>query len=245
MSSPVNPIFCAIDTTDIGKATGLAVGLSDSVGGLKLGMEFFYAHGPRGLDAVRRAGRDLPLFLDLKFHDIPTTVAGAVRAVVPLKPYMINVHAGGGREMMRQAALTAAEVSERLGVRRPLVVAVTVLTSLDDAGIAEVGLTGPVLDNVVRLATLARDCGLDGVVCSARETRVLRAECGSGFKLVVPGVRPAWSGLDDQKRVVTPAVAVAEGADILVIGRPITSDIDPGQAARRIVDELSGAGRLH
>lgn len=231
-----NPIFCAIDTTDLDKAVRLAEALKGAVGGIKLGMEFFYSNcrGAGGVDQVREACGDLPLFLDLKFHDIPNTVASAVRAVAPLKPYMINVHASGGRDMMRAAAAAAAE----MGAARPLVVAVTVLTSLNEKDLNEVGIDAPVESQVGRLALLAKECGLDGVVCSAREIDIVRHACGHAFKLVVPGLRPAWAAVNDQKRIETPAEAKSAGADILVIGRPITGADDPAAAARRIADEL-------
>jgi orotidine-5'-phosphate decarboxylase len=174
------------------------------------------------------------MFLDLKYHDIPSTVAGAVRAALPLEPFMLDVHALGGAAMMRAAADVAAEA----GVKRPMVLAVTVLTSLVTADLASVGVFGTVRDQVVRLAVLAKDCGLDGVVCSAEEVVALRGACGSGFKLVVPGIRPSWAAAGDQKRIVTPADAVALGADFLVIGRPITTAADPAEAARRIGEEI-------
>ncbi|MBF0130402.1 MAG: orotidine-5'-phosphate decarboxylase [Alphaproteobacteria bacterium] len=234
---PINPVFCAIDTNDMERALHLARSLKGTVGGLKLGMEFVYSSCALSVDLIRGLCEDLPIFLDLKFHDIPNTVAAAVRAVAPLAPYMINVHASGGRDMMRAAAEAAAS----LGPERPLVVAVTVLTSLDRNDIGEIGVAGTVESQVERLAVLAKECGLDGVVCSAREIRAVRRACGPGFTLVVPGLRPAWAVANDQKRIETPAEAKAAGADILVIGRPITAAADPAAAARRIVDELAPA----
>jgi orotidine-5'-phosphate decarboxylase len=162
-------------------------------------------------------------------------VAGAVRAALPLDPFMLNVHALGGAAMMRAAADAAAEA----GAKRPMVLAVTVLTSLVTADLASVGIFGTVRDQVVRLAVLAKDCGLDGVVCSAEEVVALRGACGRDFKLVVPGIRPSWAAAGDQKRIVTPADAVALGADYLVIGRPITTAANPAEAARRIGEEIT------
>jgi len=233
MPRPTNRIFVAVDTTDPGRAADLAADLGGLVGGLKLGKEFFTANGPQGARRVIDAA-GLPLFLDLKFHDIPNTVASAVRAALPLHPFMLDVHAAGGPAMMRAAAAAAAEA----GPSRPLVLGVTVLTSLTDDDLAAMGVAGKTTEQVVRLARLAQECGLDGVVCSAKEIVALRGACGAGFKLVVPGIRPAWAAADDQRRIVTPGEAMALGADFLVIGRPITGAADPAEAARRIVDEI-------
>ena len=227
---PSDRIFVALDTTDLDRALALGRGLKGFIGGVKVGKEFFTALGPAGVGALGELG--LPVFLDLKFHDIPATVAGAVRAALALKPFIINVHASGGAEMMR-AAVEAAD-----GPDRPLVVAVTVLTSLADEDLAATGVAGDAAAQVLRLAQLAKRSGLDGVVCSAREAEALRAALGDDFKLVVPGIRPQWAAADDQKRIVTPAEAVAKGADYLVIGRPITAADDPADAARRIAAEL-------
>ncbi|MBO6668145.1 orotidine-5'-phosphate decarboxylase [Parvibaculum sp.] len=223
-----NPVFCALDTTDLGRAEKLARSLKGSVGGAKIGMEFFNAHGPQGYLAVAAAG--LPIFLDLKLHDIPNTVAGGIRAILPLKPAIVNVHAAGGAAMMRAAADAAREA----GSDRPLVIGVTMLTSLDASDLADTGVSGTPSDHVRRLAGLAASSGLDGVVCSAHEIEVLRRDLGKEFKLVVPGIRPAGSDIADQKRIMTPAEALALGADILVIGRPITGAGDPRAAAEEI-----------
>ena len=228
---PSERILVALDTVDAGRAESLASGLAGLIGGVKMGKEFFTANGPAGVERVARAG--LPVFLDFKFHDIPRTVAAAVTAALPLRPFMITVHALGGAAMLRAAAASAAA-----GAERPLIVAVTVLTSLDDADMKELGLAGPVLDRVLALARLARNCGLDGVVCSAQEAAAVRRELGPDFKLVVPGIRPAWAAAGDQKRVMTPGDALAAGADYLVIGRPITGADDPADAARRIAEEM-------
>lgn len=234
---PKDRVFVALDTQDLGRAAGLARALAGIVGGVKLGKEFFTAQGPDGVRAVAGGER---LFLDLKFHDIPNTVAGAVRAAVHLRPAFLNVHAAGGRAMMQAAAEAAREAAEDAETPRPLVLGVTVLTSLDDDDLAAVGQLGPAGEQVIRLARLAQASGLDGVVCSAREIAALRQACGPDFRLMVPGIRPAWAAQGDQKRVATPARAVAAGADYLVIGRPITGADDPAAAARRIVDELHG-----
>ncbi|MGB0681622.1 MAG: orotidine-5'-phosphate decarboxylase [Magnetovibrionaceae bacterium] len=228
-------VFVAIDTPDLDRALRLTEELAGLVGGIKLGKEFFTANGPEGVQ--RLAEHRLPIFIDLKYHDIPNTVAGAVRSTLPLKPYMLNVHATGGEAMMAAAVAAAAEAE----MVRPLVLAVTVLTSLSDEDLAAVGVSGRVIEQVVRLAKLAKKNGLDGVVCSAKECMSIRGACGPDFRLVVPGIRPSWTERGDQKRVVTPAEALALGADFLVIGRPITGADSPSDAAKRIVEELAAA----
>lgn len=238
MTAPASRIFCAIDTTDLDRAAALAGALAPHLGGLKLGLEFFNAHGAAGARRIAEAGARL--FLDLKFHDIPNTVAGAVRAaVVGCRPFMLNVHAAGGAAMMQAAALAAGEAAAKAGVPRPVLIAVTVLTSLDDDDLKAIGQVGPTGEQVIRLAELAQRCGLDGVVCSPHEIKRLRSVCGGGFTLVVPGIRPAGSDGDDQKRIMTPALAVRDGADYLVIGRPITGAAEPVEAARRIAVEIT------
>jgi orotidine-5'-phosphate decarboxylase len=226
------PVYCALDTTDLGKAMELAGAIKPWVGGIKLGLEFFNANGPQGIARLAEIG--LPVFADLKMHDIPNTVAGGIRAVLPLGISIVNVHAGGGRAMMKAAAEAAATA----GPRRPKVIAVTVLTSMDASDLNETGVHGAPADQVIRLATLARDAGMDGVVCSAHEIEPLRKALGPGFMLVVPGIRPAGADTGDQKRIMTPAEALKHGADWLVIGRPITGAADPASAARAIHDEL-------
>ena len=226
---PENPVFCALDTADRARALELARKVRASVGGLKVGMEAFYALGRDGYEAIAAEG--LPIFLDLKLHDIPNTVARAVRALRPLKPAILNVHASGGRAMM-EAALEAAagEIA---------IIAVTVLTSLDDADLAAQGIAGSAEEQALRLAGAARAAGLAGIVCSPREAGAVKRECGHDFLTVVPGIRPGGSAGDDQKRVLTPAAARAGGADILVIGRPITAAADPTGAARDIAASLA------
>ncbi len=239
MSKPTDRIFVALDMTNVEEARGLAQKLKGSVGGAKLGLEFFTANGAGGVRAVVKAG--LPLFLDLKFHDIPNTVAGAVRAAVNLRPKIMTIHAGGGPAMMRAAAEAATEAARERNVPRPLIVGVTVLTSLDDDDLTAVGQTGSSAEQVVRLAQLAKTCGLDGVVCSPKEASSVRAACGPDFKLVVPGIRPSLSLSGDQKRTSGPADAVNAGADFLVIGRPITRAPDPAAAARAMAAAFASA----
>jgi len=223
-----NPIFCAIDTPSIERALTLARAVAPYVGGLKLGLEFFMAEGPAGVRELARLGK--PVFLDVKLHDIPNTVAGAMRSLAPLDLAVINVHAAGGQAMMA-AAREAMPMSTK-------VVAVTVLTSLDTDDLAATGVAGSERVQVVRLAELARSAGLDGIVCSAREVATLRARWTDGY-FVTPGIRPAGGDLGDQKRVMTPQEAVAAGSSMLVIGRPITGAVDPAAAARAIAESLS------
>ena len=236
MTKPTDRIFVALDTTDVEEARSLARRLKGSVGGAKLGLEFFTANGAGGVRAIGKAG--MPLFLDLKFHDIPNTVAGAVLAAVKLRPRIMTIHAGGGPAMMRAAAEAATEAAKEQNVKRPLIVGVTVLTSLDTDDLTAVGQNGPPADQVVRLAQLAKESDLDGVVCSPKEAALVRQACGPDFKLVVPGIRPSLSLSGDQKRTAGPADAVNAGADYLVIGRPITRAPDPAAAARAMAAAL-------
>ena len=229
----LNPIFCALDRPDLEGTLSLVRALAPHVGGIKLGLEFFAAQGPRGVEAVARLG--LPIFLDLKLHDIPNTVAGAVREVVRLGVAMLTLHASGGRAMLEAAvaATTAAEAP-------PALLGVTVLTSLDATDLAEIGVAPEAAAQALHLARLAVASGLDGLVCSPHEIRGLRSAFGPAPRIVVPGIRPLEAA-DDQKRVMTPAEALAQGADLLVIGRPITRAPDPAAAAARIAAALRPA----
>jgi orotidine-5'-phosphate decarboxylase len=235
-------VLAAIDTADLEAAAAQAGRLGPSVAGIKLGLEFYMAQGAAGYrriaDTITREG-PAPIFLDLKFHDIPNTVAGAVRSVAPLEPLILNVHASGGKTMMRAARDAACESADKLNLRRMKVIGVTVLTSLDDVDLRRVGQAVPSRDQVLRLAELARESDLDGVVCSPQEIVSLRERLGDDFLLVTPGIRPEWAAAGDQKRVMTPAEAARAGADYLVIGRPITADSDPASAAGRIAAEIA------
>ena len=219
----MNPIFVAIDTSDVHRAAAIARGVRGVAGGVKLGLEFFCANGHEGV--LRIAEGELPIFLDLKLHDIPSTVGKAVEALARLEPAILTVHAAGGRAML-QAAKSAAPPETK-------VVAVTVLTSLDASDLAEAGVIGSPAEQVERLADLARDSGIDGIVCSGAEVAAARKIWPDGF-FVVPGVRPAGADVDDQKRVVTPRQARDDGASVLVVGRPISRADDPIAAARAI-----------
>lgn len=223
------PIAVALDAPDLATATSWAEAVAPHVAVVKVGLELFCRYGPPAVDALRQ-GRDVGLFLDLKLHDIPATVAGAARAVAQLKPMYLTVHAAGGPAMVRAAVEAAPEVA---------ITAVTVLTSLSDADLGGIGLAGPSLDAVRRLAALSVGAGARALVCSPREVAAVRAEVGPGITLITPGVRPAGSATQDQARVATPEQALADGANLLVIGRPITSATDPGAVAASIAASLA------
>jgi len=224
----LSPIFVAIDTPDLERALAIAKAVREHVGGVKLGLEFFSAAGPEGVRRIAALG--LPLFLDLKLHDIPNTVAKAVGALAPLEPAILTVHATGGHEMLLAAKRAAPPATK--------VVAVTLLTSLDEADLGDLGIQWSPADQVTRLARLAREAGVDGIVCSGAEVSEARAAWPNGF-FVVPGIRPIGADVGDQKRVATPAGALKDGASVLVIGRPITAAADPAVAARDIAASLN------
>jgi orotidine-5'-phosphate decarboxylase len=229
----VNPVFCAVDTSVLYDAKALVDSLNGEVGGFKLGLELFMAHGAAGYRTVASSGA--PIFLDVKLHDIPNTVAGAVSSLLPLQPTFMTIHASGGSAMMRAAAEAAAKAGEA----RPKLLAVTVLTSLDSDDLSAVGQDSNTQEQVIRLALLAKDSGMDGCICSPEEILPLRAALGNDFVLMVPGIRPAWAASNDQKRTLTPRQAFDAGATHLVIGRPITKAANPVEAARRIAEELA------
>lgn len=226
-----SPVYVALDTPNLSEALRIGRSVAPHVGGLKVGLEFLTALGP---DAVREiVALGLPVFADTKFHDIPNTLAGASRAIAALGAKIFNIHVSGGEAMMRAAKDAAASVDPAMKV-----IGVTVLTSMDDGVLESVGQKSPARDQVVRLAKLAKASGLDGVVCSPQEIALVREACGPGFLIVTPGVRPPGSDIADQKRVMTPAEAARAGADILVIGRPITAAADPARAAADIAASL-------
>lgn len=218
-----NPVFLALDVPQIDPAKALIEKVKAHIGGVKLGLEFFCAHGGHGVHEIAHMG--LPIFLDLKFHDIPNTVASAMMAIHVYEPKIVTIHASGGRAMMEDAKAAAAEGCK--------VVAVTTLTSMDASDLASTGVSGSAEDQVMRLAELAHASGLDGIVCSGQEVGKVHKQWKDGY-FVVPGLRPAGTGAGDQKRVVTPRKARDDGASVLVIGRPISRADNPEAAARAI-----------
>ena len=222
-----SPIFVAIDTPDMDRARAIAAAVKRHAGGLKLGLEFFCHNGRQGVLELAELG--LPIFLDLKLHDIPNTVAKAVQALAPITPAVLTVHATGGRAMLEDAKAAAPAGTK--------VVAVTVLTSLDGDDLNAIGVNGNSHSQVERLAGLAREAGLDGIVCSGNEVKAARRQWKDGF-FVVPGIRPADAAIGDQKRVMTPRAAIDAGASILVIGRPVTGSEHPDEALRAIAATL-------
>ncbi|PYO57264.1 MAG: orotidine-5'-phosphate decarboxylase [Candidatus Rokuibacteriota bacterium] len=233
-ADPKDRLIVALDVETLGGAIGLVERLAGLVTRFKIGSQLFTAAGPAAVEAVRKRGGEV--FLDLKYHDIPNTAAGAAREAARLGVFMFNVHAAGGQAMMRAAAEAAAIGS---GGRRPLVIAVTVLTSLDRAALGrELGVPSSVEGHVLHLCRLAREAGLDGCVASAGEIRAVRNNLGAGWVIVTPGVRPAGSAADDQSRIATPQATARAGAHYLVVGRPITAATDPVDAARAILAEI-------
>lgn len=232
MTKPLNPICVAIDTPDLARGLELVTLLGGHVGMIKLGMEFFYAHGIGGYEMLANCG--IPVFLDLKLHDIPNTVAAGLSSLMGLRPrpQIVNVHASGGPEMLRRAA---AAVDGRAKL-----IAVTILTSLDDADLAAAGFSGEksTRGHALNLARLSQEAGIDGVVCSPDDLPGIRQSCGRDFLTVVPGIRPHGTDHQDQKRVATPQTAIAAGADYLVIGRAITGARDPALAAAQIISQI-------
>ena len=225
-------VIVALDYPDAASAMQLVARLTPDLCRLKVGKELFTRTGPRLVEDLAAHGFDV--FLDLKFHDIPNTVASACHAAADLGVWMVNVHALGGERMLQ-----AAKEGVTRATHTPLLIAVTILTSMDESDLAAVGLAGSPLDNVLRLAQLAQQSGMDGVVCSSRETPVLRAQLDPGFRLITPGIIPAGSQADDQRRVMTPVDAINSGSDYLVIGRPVTRADDPVSVLRTINSELS------
>ena len=228
-------IIVALDTIDISQALALTKLIPD-VGAFKLGLEYFCANGPEGIIKISETG--IKIFLDLKFHDIPNTVAGAIKASLNMEPYMMTVHLSGGYNMLHRTMEEVKEYCAKNSLKIPLILGVSVLTSIDDNDFTSLGLIGKVEDQVIRLAKLAKDAGLDGMVCSAKELKIVKKKMGQNLILVTPGIRPAGGIMNDQKRITTPSQAISDGADFLVIGRPITEAIDPVQALNNISLEI-------
>ena len=224
-----NSIICAIDTIEINQAVKLANEVTPYVVMIKLGLEFFYRNGISGVEEIKKCG--LPIFLDLKLHDIPNTVAGALKAVEPLGLDIITIHTLAGGGVLKKAVETINSLK-----KTPLLAGVTILTSIDD--ISEIGINLAIRDEILKLTELAINSGLNAVVCSPQEIKPIRKNFGSKIKIITPGIRLSNAIMDDQKRVMTPKQAIAEGADYLVIGRPITSAPSPAKAAKKIFESL-------
>lgn len=239
MTQPTG-IFCAIDKNNLVDAKDMVTRLAGLPVHIKLGLEFFMSEGPAGVRAIRdMLPADTKIFLDLKLHDIPNTVAGAVRAVTKLGVDYLTIHAGGGAAMMRAAAEAAKDAAAENGKTPPCLLGVTVLTNLDAQDLQAVGVGDAPADQVLRLAMLAADCGLGGAICAPTEIALLRGALPAGFQLVVPGIRPAGSAAGDQKRIMTPPEAARAGADYLVIGRPITEAADPASTTAGILASMA------
>jgi orotidine-5'-phosphate decarboxylase len=236
----MDQLLVALDVDSAAEALALADQLRGIVGGVKIGSRLFTSHGPSIVEAL--AGRGDRVFLDLKFHDIPNTVAGAVRAATRLGVWMLNVHAAGGSAMMRAAREAAGDEAVKMSRAAPLVIAVTMLTSLDEAALGDIGMGGPMIDQVGRLAALAQASALDGVVASPLEIAAIRRRCGEAFAIVTPGIRGAGDARGDQSRTMSAPQAIAAGASYLVVGRPIIAAADPRAAAERIALEGRAAG---
>ncbi|MBU4314766.1 MAG: orotidine-5'-phosphate decarboxylase [Actinobacteria bacterium] len=232
-------LVLALDVDDFKKAEELVGELSDYVGVFKVGSQLFTAEGAKVVDMVNKKGGKV--FLDLKFHDIPNTVARAAEVATKLGVYIFNVHTSGGYEMMKAAAEASKKISLSLGIRKPIILGVTLLTSINQEILEkEIGIKKRLGEQVVHLAKLAKTAGLDGVVASSWEIKEIRKDCGEDFVILTPGIRPAGKSSDDQKRVMTPREAIKLGADFLVIGRPIRNAANPVEAAKEILREIEG-----
>jgi orotidine-5'-phosphate decarboxylase len=240
MSDPKDRLIIALDYPDLPAALEMARLVGPEVGMLKIGLELFNSAGPKAVLAVREMGARV--FYDSKFSDIPNTVAGAAAAVARMGVSMFNVHALGGRTMMEAARTAASEAASEAGFPAPIVIGVTVVTSLSDGEVKEeLGIPADAGETAIRLAVLAKEAGLDGVVAAVSEVREIRRVCGKEFLVVTPGIRPAWAQVDDQSRFATPGQAIEAGSDYLVVGRPVTRAEDPVEAVTAIVSEMASA----
>lgn len=237
MNYSISPIICAMDTPDLAQVLRLTDAIKNSIGAVKLGLEFFTAHGPTGVKEVIALG--VPVFLDMKFHDIPNTVAGALREAVKMGVSMITVHGCGGKDMLSRASDTVRDTAAQLGIQAPVLLAITVLTSMNQLDLTQTGVTRKVEDQVVALATLANESGVGGIVCSPHEIALVRTVLGQDKMIVTPGIRFDGAATQDQKRTMTPQDALKAGANYLVIGRPITASASPVDVVRSLAQALS------
>lgn len=235
----IQKIIFALDVANLGEAKKLVRLLKDKVGFFKIGLELYTAHGPEAIKLVQAEGGKV--FLDLKFHDIPQTVSRAAAAAVKQGVAMLNVHAAGGMEMMQMTVESCQKTAQELNCSPPLILGVTILTSLDEGNLNQIGLIGPLKERVVSLAELAKKAGLNGVIASPQEISLIRQKCGPSFLIVTPGIRPAFSQVekDDQKRMMTPKEAIAAGANFIVLGRPIRMAPDPVAAMEKVIAEIT------
>lgn len=234
-------LIVALDVSTMDAMKSIVSSLGDSVSFYKVGMELFYAEGDQTVRYLQDQGKHV--FLDLKLHDIPNTVAHGVSSLTRLGANLITIHGQGGPIMMKAAAQAARESAEQLGIERPKLLAITVLTSFDDEAWTSIGGQLPISNQVIRLTKLAKESGMDGVVCSALEAKMIREACGPNFLIVTPGIRPSFAATNDQKRIATPASALADGASRLVIGRPITQAANPQEAVRLIIEEMESLSK--
>ena len=234
-------LIVALDVSTMDAMKEIVTSLGDAVSFYKVGMELFYAEGEQTVRYLQEQNKQV--FLDLKLHDIPNTVAHGVSSLTRLGANLITMHGQGGPVMMKAAVQAARETAEQLGVERTKLLASTVLTSFDDEAWTSTGGQLPISDQVIRLAKLAKECGMDGVVCSALEAKMIREACGDDFLIVTPGIRPSFAATDDQKRIATPASALQDGASRLVIGRPITQAEHPQEAVRLIIEEMESVSK--
>ena len=234
-------LIVALDVSTMDAMKEIVTSLGDAVSFYKVGMELFYAEGEQTVRFLQEHNKQV--FLDLKLHDIPNTVAHGVSSLTRLGANLITMHGQGGPVMMKAAVQAARETAEQLGVERAKLLAITVLTSFDDEAWTSTGGQLPISDQVIRLAKLAKECGMDGVVCSALEAKMIREACGDDFLIVTPGIRPSFAATNDQKRIATPASALQDGASRLVIGRPITQAENPREAVRLIIEEMENVSK--
>ncbi|WP_295259343.1 orotidine-5'-phosphate decarboxylase [Veillonella sp.] len=234
-------LIVALDVSTMDAMKEIVTSLGDAVSFYKVGMELFYAEGEQTVRYLQEQNKQV--FLDLKLHDIPNTVAHGVSSLTRLGANLITMHGQGGPVMMKAAVQAARETAEQLGVERAKLLAITVLTSFDDEAWTSTGGQLPISDQVIRLAKLAKECGMDGVVCSALEAKMIREACGDDFLIVTPGIRPSFAATNDQKRIATPASALQDGASRLVIGRPITQAENPREAVRLIIEEMENVSK--